>query len=291
MDAYLTARLSLPETWVQRLLTGGCVQVDGQVCQPHQNLDLGPGMIIQVAFPDNWPPHLQPTALPLSILHEDQAILVLDKPPGIAVHPARGHMDSKTLQNAVLYHCRERSGEEDVICAPSHRLDLDTSGVIVFAITRDAHRSLVSQFTARSTHKEYLALVEGEPAFDTTEVIAPLGRDPERPSRGQVLALYAGGKDARTDLHVLERGRGWALVRANPRTGRPHQVRIHLQHMGLPVIGDREYHPCPERHHAPRHALHASRLAIVHPASGKPTCFSAPLAPDMQELLDRLRSG
>lgn len=287
---YLASRLSLSLKWVVRLLEAGCVSIDGAVIDPEGAWDFQPDTVIEVRFPDNWPPHMQPMAMDLRVLHEDADILVLDKPPGIIVHPARGHMDNYTLQNGVFHHCRDRLGAPDATLAPAHRLDRDTSGVIIFGLTRAAYTHLTVQFMHQKPHKEYLAVVEGTPDFADTHVNAPLGIDPANPTRGAVVPVHEGGKEAATDMHVIEKGSGWAFVRAVPRTGRPHQVRLHLAHLGLPVIGDRDYHPAPERHGCPRQALHAAVLKIRHPRTDTPTRFEALLPRDMADLLERLRA-
>jgi len=225
-EAYLAARLSIRLGWARDLLAQGCVRANGQTLAPGGTHGFMPGDAIAIVFPAVWPPHLAPTPMPLAVLYEDDAVLVLDKPAGVVVHPARGHMQGETLQNGVLHRYREEVGAPGVTIGAAHRLDRDTSGVIVFSRTQAAYRHLTRQFAAQHPHKEYLALVDGAPAFAEASVEAPLGADPRDASRGAVVPLHEGGKRACTDLYVEEAGADWALVRACPRTGRPHQVRL-----------------------------------------------------------------
>jgi len=290
LACYLAARLSLPAPWARTLLRQDCVRIAGEVQGEAVHRALPVGTTIEVLFPDAWPPHLQPAAMPLDILYEDEAMLVLNKPAGVVVHPARGHMDNRTLQNGVLHRYAGKRTDLETTIGPAHRLDRDTSGVIVFSRTRAAYRALVQQFSAREAHKEYLAIVDGAPAFRTVTVQAPLGVDPADAKRGAVIPVAQGGKAAHTDLDVLASGTDWAFLRLHPRTGRPHQVRLHLAHLGLPIVGDRDYNPDPARRGFPRHALHAAALSLAHPVSGELLRFEAPLPQDMQDLLDRLEA-
>ncbi len=267
------------------------MRLGNATCSPAQELRLRPGDCFTVAFPHDWPPHLQPRQMDLVILYEDDCMLVLDKPAGIVVHPARGHMRSATLQNGVLFRYRDRLTDPLATIGPAHRLDRDTSGVIVFSRTRPAYQDLTRQFSAHRVRKEYIALVSGEPGFDEIVVDAPLGVDPRNPRCGAVVPLPDGGRPALTRLRVIERGRGWALVGARPMTGRPHQVRLHLAHKGLPVIGDRYYHPDPEAGGAGRQMLHAASLEISHPLTRKPMRFVACMPDDMRKVVYGLRCG
>jgi len=285
---YLRQRLSMPASWARELLARGAVTVDGGV-PPGNTQDLRPGMILRVAVPEGWPPHLQPAEMELSILFEDEHLLAVDKPPGICVHPSRGHMEGRTLQNAVLHRYRADFGRPGTTLAAPHRLDRDTSGILLFSRTTEAYRSLSGAFFRREVHKEYFALVDGVPAFEMTEVAQPLGMDPRNPARGAIVPLHEGGRESRTDFFVLERGRGWALVKAVPHTGRAHQIRLHLAHLGLPIAGDADYHPDPGRLGAARQMLHAGALSFRHPATGEGIRVVSPPAPDFAALLADLR--
>lgn len=285
---YLAARLSLPINLTRRLLAGGCARIAGtsEGCGP--TLRLPAGAALEVTFPDPWPPHLEPVPMDLRILHEDDWLVALDKPPGVVVHPARGHMDAQTLQNGVLYRYRASLRDPDATIGPAHRLDKDTSGVVIFSRTRDAYRALTRAFAEGEAHKEYLLLCDGRADFDMTEVAVPLGIDPEDPSRGAVVPIHDGGKAARTEFHVLGRGDDWTFLRAVPHTGRPHQVRLHAAHLGLPLVADGDYNPRPGRRPMKRQALHASRLSLPHPSRAARVHFVAPFPDDMAALLSSL---
>jgi 23S rRNA pseudouridine1911/1915/1917 synthase len=287
--AYLATRLSVPETWARALLKRDRVCINDEAVAADARFDFVRGTTVRIAFPDEWMPYLRPTPMPLDILYEDAAIIVLNKPPGLAVHPARGHMDGRTLFNGVRYRYLRDLQRPDTTVAPPHRLDLNTSGVIVFSRTRAAYQDLVRQFSEQVPHKEYLAVVQGRPNVDYVVCESPLGVDPNNPSRGAVVPVEQGGKASCTELTVVEQGQNWALIRACPRTGRPHQVRLHLAHLGWPVIGDPDYNPDPSRHRPERQALHAVGLSIRHPVSNKRLSFEAQIPEDIRQLLGRLR--
>ncbi len=291
VEQYLRERISSPHSWARDLLEMGCVTLDGVPCRQGQEIVFRAGAVLRVRFPDPWPPHLRPVSLPLRILHEDEHLVAVDKPAGIVVHPARGHMGGYTLQNAILYRYRSEIGKPGVTLAAPHRLDRETSGVILFARQQRIYTLLCGIFQARQVHKEYLALIAGCPAFEATAVRAPLGVDPNDRSRGKVLPLHEGGKESHTDVYVLERGADWALVRAVPHTGRGHQIRLHLAYLGHPVLGDDLYAPPGQLPAACRLALHCSSLTFAHPADGRRTRLAADLPDDLAAMLARLRTA
>lgn len=286
LSVYLASRLGVVELRAAELLAAGAVALDGVVADrdTHINLSSG-GHEIVVNFPLDWPKHMVVTEMPLSILHEDAEILVLDKPPGIVVHPARGHLEGNTLQNGVRYRYRDRLGRPGVTIGPPHRLDKDTSGAVVFALTTSSYIEMVRQFTAGEPWKTYLALLDGEPDFTETTVCWAIGTDPDNPKRGKLAPVEEGGKPAKTRFRILARGGGMALAEAAPFTGRPHQIRLHAAGLGCPVVGDRDYHLAPERHGAARQALHAAELSFIHPGTGERLTLRAPLPDDMRRLL------
>lgn len=287
---YLGARIGVVETWALDLIESGCVRLDGVVARPDDliNLSAGPHEL-EVHFPDTWPRHMAATKMPLDIVYEDDDCVVLNKPPGVVVHPARGHLDNQTLQNGMRYRYRHLLPDERTTIGAPHRLDKDTSGALVFALNRPAYANLVRQFTASTPHKRYLAVLDGAPDFTEYSCQSPLGNDPARKGLGCVLPPEQGGKSARSDFRVLERGEGWALALVTPHTGRPHQIRIHAASLGLPLAGDRDYNPQWERLDFPRQALHAVALAFDHPATGVRLNVNAPVAADMRAALARLR--
>lgn len=290
LSAYLAARLGVVQPWAEDLIRRGHVKLDEVAATTEQLINLSDGThAIEVYFPVDWPSHMTPTPMHIDFLHRDDSLVVVNKPPGIVVHPARGHLDRNTLQNGIRHHYRHLLADPDATIGSPHRLDKDTSGAIVFALRREAYVDLVRQFTESKPHKEYLAVVDGQPNFDALVCDSPLGNDPERKGLGTVVPVNDGGKTARTDFTVVERHADWAVLRAVPHTGRPHQIRIHAASLGLPLAGDRDYNPDPQRLGFPRQALHAASLAFTHPEDGRAVRFNAPLTADIAERLETLR--
>lgn len=310
---FLAERLpSFSRAALQRAIEAGHVHVDGKQCKPSLRLaEDNVVAVIQLDVPREGP---EPQNIPLEILHEDDAIVVVNKPAGMIVHPAKGHWDG-TLAGALAYHFGQMSGRGGPT-RPGivHRLDRDTSGVIVVAKTDQAHDALAAQFKARTVEKQYLAIVVGQPQFDQDIVSAPIGDHPSEREKKAVRPGHPSSRDAVTHYEVVERFVGYALVRARPKTGRTHQIRLHLAHAGYPVLCDRLYagrnpkklfkleliphdkmaHDKPaasdeSRPLIDRHALHAQRLKLVHPTRGEQMDFEAPLAADMEQVLTALR--
>lgn len=289
LDQYLGSRLGVVDAWAEDLIASGCVSLDGRIAQPGDCINLSDGThTLEVRFPDAWPRHMAATEMPLDILHEDNRLLVLNKPPGIVVHPARGHLDNQTLQNGVRHRYRHLLGQPDACIGSPHRLDKDTSGAIIFALDRPGYIALTGQFAAAKPHKEYLAVLDGTPDFDEILCDRPIGDDPDHKGRGRIVPTEQGGKIARTHFRILERGADWALAQALPHTGRPHQIRIHAASLGFPLAGDRDYNPQPERLGLRRQALHAAAIAAEHPDGGL-FRVEAPLAEDLRLALEALR--
>jgi 23S rRNA pseudouridine1911/1915/1917 synthase len=221
--------------------------------------------------------------MPLRIVHEDATLIVLDKPSGLVVHPGAGVPD-RTLLNALLAHAPQLAGVPRAGIV--HRLDKETSGLLVVAKTVEAQASLVQQLAERSMSRVYLAVVQGDPPASGV-IDAPVGRD----ARSRVrMAVTHRGKPSRTRYAVLERYGHAALVQCRLETGRTHQIRVHFQHIRHPLVGDTVYRRG-TRHGLsfPRQALHAAELSLTHPSSGKPMTWRAPLPKDMKRLVDRLR--
>ncbi|MCC6627031.1 MAG: RluA family pseudouridine synthase [Chloroflexi bacterium] len=293
-QAVVAALGDLTRAHVQRLIERGLVTVNGASAKAGHKLRAGDQVAVRV--PPPVPTTLRPQPLPLAVVYEDAAVLVIDKPAGLVVHPAPGHPDG-TLANAILAHAPEVAMNGSQRPGIVHRLDKDTSGLLVVARTDAARQALVAQFAAREVLKEYVALVVGHPP-DTATVDAPIGRDPRRRQR---MAVVSGGRPARTEVAVLERLPGHALVRARIATGRTHQIRVHLAALGHPVVGDAVYghggalvlppganRPL-RRVAVPRQFLHAARLAFRLPDSGAWRAFDSPLPPDLTAVLDALR--
>lgn len=236
---------------------------------------------IEVKFVINDELTLLPEKIPLDILYEDEYFVVINKKAGIVVHPAFGNW-SGTLVNALLYHCQTM--EKDASCRPGivHRLDKDTTGVLVAAKTQESQRKLADLFAARQVEKSYLALCLGSPKSVLT-IQAPLGRHPI--FRKKMAVMEASGKEAYTELHPVQRGKNVSLVRLFIKTGRTHQIRVHLAHIGCPVLGDSIYgrQRDNESYKAKRQMLHAERIAFMHPYTNKLLDITAPFPSDMEE--------
>lgn len=287
---YLAARLGVVEPWAADLVDNGLVKLDGMPTGPGEciNLSAGPHTM-EVTFPEAWPRHMAATEMALDIVYEDEHVVGLNKEAGRVVHPARGHLDNQTMQNGMRHRYRHLLGREDATIGPPHRLDKDTSGVILFSLTRSGYTNLVNQFSTGKPHKEYIAVASGNPDFSELTCNLPIGPDPDHRGRGKILGVERGGKTARTDFRVLEKGNGWAAMLAVPHTGRAHQIRIHAAALGLPLLADAEYNARPGEFGFHRQALHASVLCFSHPFDGRPMRIEAPLPDDMRLLIRRLR--
>jgi 23S rRNA pseudouridine1911/1915/1917 synthase len=298
LDRFLADRLpELSRARLQALIEAGQVLVDGRAAKASARLK--PGQAVSVQVPEPEPARPLPEDIPLPVVHEDEHLLVLDKPAGLAVHPGAGR-SSGTLVNALLHRVRDLSGVGGVL-RPGivHRLDRGTSGLMVVAKDDATHRALARQFAERTVEKEYLALVLGVPARPAGVIDAAIGRDPVHRKKMSLRAPR--GRAARTSYQVLEALDGAALLRLRIHTGRTHQIRVHLAGLGHPVAGDATYGGgrTPSSRRAAsrqalgalaRPALHAARLAFDHPASGRRMAFESPLPADLQLTLDALRA-
>ena len=285
LDVFVARLLpELTRSRVRRLIDDSLVTIDGRL-PAKAGAPLEVGQRVAVTLPPPEADALQPEAMPLRIVYEDGDLLVIDKPPGLPVHPSPGH-PSHTLVNAVLAHCPELSGvggeERPGIV---HRLDKDTSGLIIIVKNDDAHASLARQLKDRHVEKTYIALVHGR--LDPREGVidAPLGRHPVRRKKQ---AVVEGGREARTRYRMLREVDGYSLVEVRPETGRTHQIRVHFASIGHPVAGD----ALSGRGGAPpslrRQFLHAQRLAFRHPRTGERLELEASLAEDLAAVLDEL---
>lgn len=268
----------------QRLIREGRVTVNGAPCKSNQRVI--PGDRVEWTIPAPVPAVPQPEPIALRVLHEDTDLIVIDKPSGIVVHPAAGN-ESGTLVNALLHHCSDLAGiGGELRPGIVHRLDKETSGVLVVAKNEMAMRDLARQFKARETRKEYRALVQGVPQPAAGKVDAPIGRHPVQ--RKKMAVRQAGGREAVSHYQTEECFGDAALLRIRIETGRTHQIRVHMAHLRHPVLGDRVYGK-PFRVDVPRQMLHAAHLELSHPADGRPLAFEAPLPSDMAFLIDTLR--
>ena len=281
----------------KRWIEDGLVSVGGKQVRPSHILRNGEEVIVRVLPPQ--PAEAVPEPIPLDIVYEDADFLVVNKPPFLVVHPAPGHR-SGTLVNALLHHCADLSGVGGV-ARPGivHRLDRGTSGLLVVAKNDASHQNIAGQFARRSVEKLYLALVHGRPA-PTLRIENPLGRDVR--NRKKFSSRSRRAKPAVTEATRLELLPLSTLLSVRIETGRTHQIRVHLSEKGFPIVGDKDYGRArrpPASAEAvfqilktfARPALHAATLGFRHPRTGEPLRFEAPLPPDMEELLDRLRKA
>ena len=299
LDVWLARRLpSQSRARLQALIGEGHVLVGGAPSRPSERLR--PGQTVVVHVPPPAPALPEPEDIPLGIVHDDPHLLVVNKPAGLVVHPGAGTR-SGTLVNALLRHVSDLSGIGGVL-RPGivHRLDRGTSGLLVVAKDDATHRDLVTQFASRRVEKEYLALVLGVPRARSGEIQAPIGRHPVH--RKKMAIGVPRGREARTAWQREEALDGACLLRVRIHTGRTHQIRVHLASIGHPVAGDATYggtRTPSSRRAAARHALqslerpalHAARLAFVHPATGERAEFEAPLPPDLLSVLARIRAA
>jgi 23S rRNA pseudouridine1911/1915/1917 synthase len=305
LDLFLASACSdLSRSRIQKLIQEGAVHVDGATAKRSHAVRAGESVTVEIPAPQ--PTELTPEDIPLAILYEDDQLLAIDKPPGLVVHPAPGH-PSGTLVNALLHHVRDLKGVGGEL-RPGivHRLDRDTSGVLLVAKTDRAHQMLSRQMRRRSLRKEYLALVAGVPKVRKGEVALAIGRDPQDRKRMKAVhptgeSLPAGVREART-LYEIERDwfpLGLTLLRCRLVTGRTHQIRVHLSAAGLPIVGDPVYGrprytklpngPLKSRLQGfPRQALHAERVAFQHPVTQGLVEIVAPLPADLATLLQAI---
>ena len=287
LDAFLANRVAgLSRTRAQKLIEEGAVLVNTSPCCD-KSYRVVPTDCVGLTVPEPEQYFVQPEPIPLNIVYEDPDLLVIDKPRGMVVHPAPGHSGG-TLVNALLHHCNDLSGIGGAI-RPGivHRLDKDTTGLLIVAKNDFTHQALAAQLKERRLRREYLALVHGAVSPPTGRVSAPIGR---HPAHRKKMAVVPGGREAVTRYRVLARLGSYTLLQVSLETGRTHQVRVHMAFLGHPVAGDPVYGRAP----APLaltqgQALHARRIAFTHPRSGRFMEFAAPLPADFRAALRTLR--
>jgi 23S rRNA pseudouridine1911/1915/1917 synthase len=298
LDVFLSRRdPSLSRSRVQRLIEQGAVRSGDRPVRSSHKVRKGETIDCDIAPADAY--DVEPEDIPLSVIYEDASLLVVEKPAGMVVHPAAGHHQG-TLVHAMLFHCRDLSGIGGVL-RPGivHRLDKDTSGLIMAAKSDRAHQALTEQFKRRQVKKTYLALVYGNLKEDQGLINLPVGRHPQ--DRKKMSTQSRRGREAATHWRVQARYGAATLLELDIETGRTHQIRVHLNAIGHPVVGDGVYGGArranavadPALRNAlktmKRQALHAARLSFTHPVTGEPLAFSSPPPPDMANLCDRLR--
>jgi 23S rRNA pseudouridine1911/1915/1917 synthase len=279
LDSYISAECpQLSRSHVQHLIDERLVAVNGKATKSGYKLREGDRIVVDVPSPKPIEP--QPEDIPLSIVYEDDDVLVIDKPAGLTVHPAPGHSEH-TLVNAILAHCRDLSINGSIRPGIVHRLDKDTSGVMMIAKNDAAQRDLSNQIKNRTVLKQYVVLVHGRVTPDKGVIDAPMGRDPANRKR---MAVVDSGREARTMYRVSKYLKGYTLLEVTLDTGRTHQIRVHLSALGFPVVGDAVYGKASSI--AGRQFLHAGRLGFNLPSNGKWVEFESKLPADLEKVLN-----
>lgn len=271
-------------TQISNWITEGIVKVNGEAVKAKYKVKAGD--VVEIIVPEAEPLDVIAENLDLEIVYEDADVLVVNKPKGMVVHPAPGHLTG-TLVNGLMYHCTDLSGINGIM-RPGivHRIDKDTSGLLMVAKNDKAHESLVEQLVNKTVTRKYTALVHGHIAHDKGTIDAPIGRDQKD---RQKQAVVDKGKHAVTHFQVIERFGDYTLVECRLETGRTHQIRVHMQYIGFPLVGDPKYGPRKTMDFGGQ-VLHAGVLGFTHPTTGEYMEFEAPLPVDYVQLLDKLRN-
>lgn len=286
-DVVLAAMLELTRSNMQKLLDEGRAVKGTKVIKSNYKVKLGDEII--VTLPEPQPLDVQPENIPLDIIYEDEDVVVVNKARGMVVHPAAGNY-SGTLVNALLYHCKNLSGINGVI-RPGivHRLDKDTSGIMICAKNDAAHVSLSEQIQSKTAQRTYLAVVRGNIKTDSGVIETQISRDKD--DRKKMAVVKEGGRNAITEYEVVERFGKYTIVKCKLKTGRTHQIRVHMEYLGYPLVGDPKYSPMKTPFSINGQALHSLTLAFDHPRTGERMEFEAKLPEDLHKIVTRLRLG
>lgn len=288
LDVFLvTHQPELSRSHIQKLIDQGVVLVDGQVRKA--NYKLRGGETVSLVIPEAEPVSVEPENIPLDVLYEDKDIIVINKPRGMVVHPAAG-VHTGTLVNALLYHCHDLSGiNGEIRPGIVHRLDKDTSGVLVCAKNDVTHLDLAEQISTKTAHRVYRAIVHGNIKEEAGIIKGDIGRHPT--DRKKMAIVRENGKPAVTHFKVLERFGEYTLVECRLETGRTHQIRVHMTSIGHPLVNDPKYGPKKSSPFAIKgQALHSLSLTLNHPVTKEEMTFTAPLPQDMEKILTGLRN-
>ncbi len=287
IDVCLAAKLGVSRSNMQKLLEEGRVKRGDKVLKA--NYKVRAGEVYTVDIPEPEPIEAVPEDIPLDIIYEDDDVVMLNKARGMVVHPAPGNYTG-TLVNALLYHCKNLSGINSAI-RPGivHRLDKDTSGIMIVAKNDAAHIALSQQIQSKTAVRTYLAVVRGNIKTDSGTIETQIARD--KNNRKKMAVVKEGGREAITDYEVLERFGKYTLVRCKLRTGRTHQIRVHMEYLGYPLVGDPKYSPMKTPFAIKGQALHSHTLEFTHPRTGERMKFEAPLPEDMHKIITRLHNG
>ena len=288
IDRVLSLLLSeWSRSYIQKLIEKGCVKIDGRDCLS-KNYKVSDGQRVDITFPPPKELKIEAEDIPLSIVYEDEDVLVVDKPAGMVVHPGAGNY-SGTLVNGILYHCGERLSSINGVIRPGivHRIDKDTSGLLMVAKNNMAHESLARQLAAHTITRRYIALVYDNLSEDEGTVDAPIGRDPSNRLRMAVTENHA--RRAVTHWRVLERFGRYTLIEARLETGRTHQIRVHMAYIRHPLVGDMVYGPKKQKLTEDGQLLHARILGFRHPRRGDYMEFESPLPDRFRQILEKIR--
>lgn len=286
-DVFLAAKMGVSRSNMQKLLEDGRVKRGEKIIKANYKVRAGEMFVVDIPEPE--PIEAVPENIPLDIIYEDDDVVVLNKARGMVVHPAPGNYTG-TLVNALLYHCSNLSGINSAI-RPGivHRLDKDTSGIMIVAKNDAAHILLSQQIQSKTAVRTYLAVVRGNIKTDSGTIETQIARD--KTDRKKMAVVKEGGRDAITDYEVLERFGKYTLVRCKLRTGRTHQIRVHMEYLGYPLVGDPKYSPMKTPFGIKGQALHSHTLEFTHPRTGERMKFEAPLPEDMHKIITRLHNG
>lgn len=284
LDVFVAENLEgVSRSSVQSLIKAGKITLNGQLVKASYNIR--PGDVVVIDMPQPQPVEIIAQDIPLPIIYQDQDLAVVDKPKGMVVHPAHGNWDN-TMVNALLFHLHDLSGiNGDLRPGIVHRLDKDTSGVMVVAKNDLAHRSLAEQIKVHSIKREYIALVHGVIRENLGTIDAPIGRSPLDRKK---MAVVKDGRPALSHYEVMQRFNNYCLVKVTLMTGRTHQIRVHFAYIKHPVVGDPLYGSAKKHFDLESQALHAHKLGFIHPRTGSYMEFTSPLPPYFQAILERL---
>lgn len=287
LDIFLSKHLDMSRSHIQKLIAAGQVTVNEKLAKANYkviskdriSVTIGEAVSTEVLAED----------IPLTIVYEDQDVIVINKQRGLVVHPAAGHY-SGTLVNALLKHCGDLSGINGVV-RPGivHRLDKDTSGIMVVAKTDRAHLSLAHQIKEKEALRKYVAIVHGNITEERGIINAPIGR--HHGDRKKMAVVFTNSKEAITQFEILERFHNFTIVECRLKTGRTHQIRVHMAYIGYPVVGDPKYGPAKCPFSIQGQALHSKELSFFHPVTGEKMNFIAPIPDDMEQIITYLRKS
>ena len=284
-DVYIAENSpNLTRSFLKKLFDEGNITVNKKTVRASYKLSSGDE--IELSLPSLKEPEAKPQDIPLDIIYEDSAVLVINKPRGMVVHPAAGNEDG-TLVNAVMHHCKGNLSGINGVLRPGivHRIDKDTTGLLAIAKTNEAHLFLTEQLSDRSLSRTYYAIVHGNIKEDTITVDAPIARsDADR----KKMAVKSGGRQAVTHITVLKRFGKYTYIKCKLQTGRTHQIRVHTKHIGHPILGDRTYGLKKEEFSLSGQLLHAGEIGFIHPLTKEYTAFSAPLPDDFSQTLEKI---